>query len=348
LAKDPKIEDTGSPWGYHDPSPLFLTPRAEKALSEEEYMEAFGPPYGPCGVSCNCLNCVAYRRELKESGPAGTPKHIPDRDQFGPLVEKVIASEYRAEWREAIRDSACFARMWYSEVDNSYCTEMDCPLRNICQYTWEKAQGGLVEKALNGEDTDDEENPSPKRKKSKSKIILVRKHGAIVKSSRIISRKMTMKMPYVDTGRPSDTYAKALWEYAGSPPQLTEVGYFNAEDVEKKSSNATNKFVERHGLGLFVTKNTSYHTYIFNGYPYMRLWMTAFNSCWLDCTKELSKHLFKNAKNAITAVPVKKTGTTYRWYPYRVYIYDMEGIDRVKVALKQCRGFEFLSLDQFS
>lgn len=342
MAKDPKynLDETGSPWGAGDMAPILTTPRNKKPeeLTEEEYIERYGPPYGPCGIPCECADCTMYRRKLRESGPAGPPRALPSRDKFSEAVEKVISSEHRVEWREAIRESHCFAKLWYSEEDRSYCSEMDCPLRNLCQYTWESVCGGMLENRL-----EDHITTPPKTRRIGRKLVY--KDGNKIKTRIRHKWKGTGRydrVPYVSQGRPIDSVASVLWEMLGSPPSLPETWSFSVSKTKDQLAKAKAEFLDRFGSGLYVIRRASYHQYMLDGEHLMRIWVNAAGGGWVDCNKKLSGLLLMDDKNLIAATPSSGKDTKYRWYPYRIFLSKDSSLERLKIALTKYTELAYL------
>lgn len=331
-----------SPFGDNDLAPILQTPQhAAEELDEAEFMARYGPPFGPCGQPCACNQCQAHRQKLKEQGP--TIKRIPviKRDEFDKAIEKVLAREPRDEWRETIRSQRCFARCWHDDDDGSYCTEMECDLRGLCETTWENVRGGVLRAE------DDSIIVPAEYRLIGSKI----RKGAFPRAS-VISRskwKNTGKyarFPYVDQGRPIDRIAYDLWSYLGGPPSLPASWTYIASRTVEEEEKAHTHFISTLGSGLFVTRRASYHQYLFNGYHLLRIWVNAAGGGWVDCVRELSRILLSDSRNMIEKTPDSGKKTKFRFYPYRVFLSKPGSVSYFKIALTKFPGFEYLSKDR--
>jgi hypothetical protein len=338
----------GSPFGDNDLAPILQTPRASaEELDEEEYLARYGPPFGPCGHPCACAKCQDYRKKLKEQGPP--PKRIPviTRDEFDRAIEKVLAAEPRDEWRETIRSQRCFARCWYDEDEKSYCTEMDCDLRRLCETTWESVRGGALSR-----DEDDSiiitpEPPTHRMIGGKLRKVYPVRSSKIKKSQWKGIGKYS-RVPYVDQGRRVDQIAHELWTYLGSPPSLPSSWTYPVSQTLVQQEQARYAFVEVFGVNLHVVRRPSYHQYIHNGYHLMRLWTNAACGGWADCTQALARFLLADGRNMIEKTPLSGQRTKYRFYPYRVFLSKPSSVTRFQAALAQLPGFEYLSRGQAS
>jgi len=331
---------TGSPFGDNDLAPILQTPHERpEEMDEDEYLAQYGPPFGPCGHPCACDQCQTFRRRLKEAGPS--PQRIPaiSRDEFTKAIEKVLACEPRDEWRETIRGTRCFARCWHDEEDHTFCTEMECDLRGLCETTWEGVRGGTIER-----DEDDSIIAPANIRMIGGKL----KKGAFPKPS-VISRgkwKGTGKydrVPYVDQNRPVDKIAHTIWTYMGCPASLPDDWSYPISHTKEQEEAARIIFINVFGTSTYLVRRSSYHQYISNGYHLLRIWMNGAGGSWVDVIPSLSKILLSDSKNMIEKTPTSGKKTKFRFYPYRVYLSKPSSIERFKYALTQLPEFEYLS-----
>lgn len=332
------------PYGaLDDLAPILHTPQTKaEDLDEDEYVLRYGPPFGPCGHPCACEQCQAFRTRLRESGPV---KPIPKitKDDFDKAIEEVIAKEPREEWRETIRGQRCFARCWHDEEDETYCTEMDCDLRDLCETTWELVRGGLLER------TDSESIDSPAQ---------TRKIGTRIKRDGVLRRPPKIpkgkwkgtgkyeRVPYLDQNRPIDRVAHVLWEFLGSPPALPADWSYAISKTKEQEERARSEFVAIFGTGVHVVRRASYHQYICNGYHLLRIWVNGAGGGWVDCATALSKALLSDSKNMIERTPISGRKTKFRFYPYRVFLAKPASIERFKIALTTLPELRYLSRDR--
>lgn len=331
-----------SPFGENDLAPILATPKSTpEELSEDEYLARYGPPFGPCGHPCDCEDCQAYRERLKRCGPP--PKRVPkiEKDDFDKAIEKVLAKEPRDEWRETIRNQRCFVRCWYDEEDRSFCTEMDCDLRDLCESTWESIRGGIEARG----DDDSIITPSPTRTIGKRIRKGVRQSPRIPRFKWKGTGKYD-RVPYVDQGRPIDHIAHTIWSLLGDPPTLPSDWCYGTSQTKDQEEQARNQFVSVFGTGLYVIRRASYHQYILNGYHLLRIWVNSAGGGWVDCSQDLSRNLLQDAKNMIERTPASGRKTKFRFYPYRVFLSKPGSIERFTYALTKVRGLEYLSKDR--
>lgn len=334
---------TGSPFGDSDLAPILQTPQERaKEMSEEEYLAQYGPPFGPCGHPCACDQCQTYRKQLKRQGPSIKRIPVIKRDDFDKAIEDVLAREPREEWRETIRGQRCFARCWHDDDDGSFCTEMECDLRGLCETTWEGVRGGVLRR-----DEDDSIIVPSEYRLIGTKI----KKGILPKTDRISRNKWKgtgkyRRVPYVDQGRPIDRIAYDLWLYMGSPPSLPGDWAYLTSKTKEQEEQARSAFVAMMGTSLFVTRRASYHQYIHNGYHLLRIWVNGAGGGWVDCILGLARILLTDSKNAIEKTPESGKKTKFRFYPYRVFLSKPSSVERFKLALTKLPGLEYLSKDR--
>jgi hypothetical protein len=333
----------GSLFGDNDLAPILQVPKGPaEELSEEEYLAQYGPPFGPCGHPCSCRRCQDYRAQLKKQGPPVKRIPVIKRDDFDRAIEEVLAREPREEWRETIRQQHCFARCWHDADDRSFCTEMECDLRSLCESTWEGVRGGTIER-----DEDDSIIVPSEYRLMGSRVL----KGVLPRKSKIHRNKWKgvgkySRVPYIDQGRPIDKIVYELWQYLGNPPSLPNGWAYLSSGTKEQEEQARNAFVAVMGNGLYVTRRASYHQYINNGYHFLRIWVNGASGGWVDCPLSLARIMLTDSKNSIEKTPESGKKTKFRFYPYRVFISKPSSLDRLKIALTKLPGFEYLSKDR--
>lgn len=326
-----------------DLAPLFAAPKKKpEELTADEYAEQYGPPFGPCGVPCDCETCQEYRKDLREAGPVRQAPVI-SRDKFHVAVEKVLASEPRSEWRTSIREARCFAKLWFNSDDESFCSEMDCDLRRLCQSTWEMVCGQVVTKVVDGETVTGPASAFQKRYiggKLKPAIFPKPLKKDSPERTKWLETDKYERVPYVDLNRPVDRVARVVWKFLGEPPTLQ--GWTYPPHTRYQQEEARQQFITVYGGGILVCKRTNYHHYMYDGVHFFRLWVVSGGGGWADCNNVLSQLLLKDAKNKIEQPP-KTSKKKYKYYPYRVFLSGAPSVERFKSALVEYPGLEFLS-----
>jgi len=311
--------------GAVDSAPILTTPQSSKPLSEEEYQERFGPPFGPCGVPCDCEECEAFREELRTQGPS---RPISKEAKYRAVIDRIISNEPRAEWREAIRNADCFIREWRDEED-SFCDALDCDLRDLCQATWESIEGDLT---LPGEALSAPARVRTLGGKKKRGRPPGKAHKRPKGKPKWEGTGKYERVPYVGTGRPVDLIAKDIYEYLGMPAHLPKDWYYGASKTQADLNQAKEQFVERFGAGLFAIHRTSYHQYLLDGEHLMRLWVNAAGGGWLDCSRSLSRAILKAGTLDLARTPVSGRSTKFRFYPHRTFL-SRKTLEAFKIAL---------------
>lgn len=319
-------------------SPLLIVPgstSAKEELSEEEKQERFGPPFGPCGVPCDCSECLAYREELRREGPK--PKEPPapkKRDKFDRAISQVLRGEPREEWRETIRETACFARGWYDEDDGSFCDQLECDLRSLCEKTWIKVNGGLHADSRIAAPA---QIRSIGKKTTKAKQKTTTTYRGKWKGTDKYDR-----VPYIDQGRQIDRVANAIYQFLGMPASLP-AGWTYPKSITKEDQRiARMEFRATYGKGVFVIRRASYHQYFVNGAHLLRLWVNAAGGGWADCNEALSKLILQNGKGTFETTPSTGKATKFRFYPYRIFLSRPKSVEEFFQVLTKCPGLEYL------
>jgi hypothetical protein len=312
-------------------SPLLLVPGAPKArLSEAEQQERFGPPFGPCGEPCDCEKCTAHRAKLRKEGPKPPRKK---RDAFDKAISQVLKGEPRADWRDTIKETSCFARQWFDKDDGSFCDQLECDLRDLCEKTWTKVDGGLhADSRINA--------PAQVRrlgkKKTRAKKPKTAAHGKWKGTSKYD------RVPYMDQGRQIDRVANAIFQFLGSPASLPAGWIYPVSKTKEQQERARTEFCEMYGRGVFVIRRASYHQYFVDGAHLLRLWVNAAGGGWVDCSKRLSKVILKQGKGIFEATPSTGKKTKFRFYPYRIFLSQPGSVNEFFEALTKCPGLEYL------
>jgi len=316
---------TNPPFGDTDPAPILQTPRTQR-LTEAEYQSRYGPPYGPCGVPCDCDNCRDYREELRKQGPS---KPINKEAKYRAAIAKIISNEPREAWRDAIRKADCFVREWFDPTDGSFCSQLECDLRELCQATWESVDGDLT---LPGEML-----AAPARVRVLGKKKKRGRPPGKSKKKRWQEPKWEgtgkyERVPYVSTGRPVDLIAQNIFEYLGMPAHLPTDWFYGPSRTQAELNQSREAFVGRFGEGLYITQRSSYHQYLLDGEHLMRLWVNAAGGGWLDCSRELSRSLLRAGTLDLVKTPASGRSTKFKFYPYRTFI-SRKSVEDFKNAL---------------
>jgi hypothetical protein len=266
---------------------------------------------------------------------------------FSKAIARVLADEPRDEWRETIRGQHCFARCWHDAEERTFCTEMDCDLRQLCEATWESVCGGI-------EYSDDDTKPTitvaetllatPARWR-----FMRDKQRKLAKKTRKFSWSGTgrySRVPYVDQGRPIDKIVFDLWTFLGGPPTLPYNWRYPLSQTREQEEQARLIFIEKFGDGLFVIRRTSWHQYFHNGYHLFRIWVNAASGGWVDVIRILARALLADDRNIVKKVPYIGKYSKFRFYPYRAWLSKPGSIERFKKALTRLREFEYLVKEQ--
>ena len=319
-----------------DPAPILVTPRSEGAKRKNE------------------LDDDDLTEDIQEEMSVVDP--------FKPAIAKMEASQSPAV-RNAIAATPCFARVWYSNEDQDYCSEMECGLRRLCEATYHEAVESvdaeveaqeelegietsevdglfkiiegkgevsaverLLRAAINGEDNVEQEDDFTKVKLQGRKL---------QKGSK--SRKTRLSTPYVSKGRHSDKLATML-AMRLAPVELPENWmYYTVRSFDFRKI-AQRRFVSKHGGGMLCSKRPSYHIYIYDGMHVLRLWVNASNVAIMD----LNPHLATECERVglkTTVTPPKNPRHSFNFFPKRTKIKTFEqmelAIQSVKATLDQ-------------
>lgn len=322
MAKNGRDDDP--PIGDNDPAPLFLS-GVSKVLTDAEYQERFGPPYGPCGIACDCEHCHEYRDKLRREGPGP----VTSTDGFKRAINNILKNEPRAEWRELIRGSECFARLWRDE-DDSVCDELDCDLRNLCQATWNSVKGGYI--------SPHESLGAPAQVRQLGK----KKKGHPPKTAKRIIGGRYSRTPYVSTGRPVDRIAREIYEFLKTPSHLPNAWSYGASKTQAQINEAQEQFISKFGSGLFVIERASYIHYMLNGEHLMRFWVNAARGGWMDLCSDLARTVMRFGRMDPAKTPISGGSTKFKFYPFRVFLSTEKSVDQFKEALTNHPGLEYL------
>jgi hypothetical protein len=251
-------------------------------------------------------------------------------EKFTIAISRVVKMERQPEWRDMIRETPCFAKLWRDPDTDEYCEHVDCDLRQLCQTTWTSVLGGLEAHELSPMVT---WSPRAKRKRPGRP-----RKEKVTKRSKWKGTGKYNRHPYQDTGRPIDTFAKSLWEFLGQPVSLPNSWKYPISKTKEQKEEAAKIFVEEYGCGLFVIRRASYHQYLFEGKHLLRLWTNAGGGGWLDCSYYFARLLTKNGKIDLVKTPASGYKTKFRFYPYRMFLGREKELDWVKEALKKIEG----------
>lgn len=272
--------------------------------------------------------------EVEESPPPR--KEVPAvilEQRFKTAIDKVVRWERRPEYRQIIKETGCFGRLWQDPDTEDFCDEIDCDLRQLCQLVWTSVCGGLEA---------DEKPPKPKRsveevcwerrkrssKRQKRRWAEARKWNGSTKYSRV---------PYQSRGRPVDTLAELFWEFI-NPQVLPTYWKYPDSKTREQRKEARLVFIAEYDDGAFGIQRSSYHQYFFDGCHLMRFWVNSNGGGWLDCSARLAKVIAKIGKIDLVKTPSSGYKTKFRFYRHRVYIGCAEDVDKIKEALYSLEG----------
>lgn len=322
-----------------DPFPFFVL--EGNKVDEASYQEQYGPPYGPCGQSCNCDSCQGYRKQLRKEGPKVPYRAPKEEDPFEKAIKKVLANEPREEYREAISETACFARMWKLHPGSEEHCEMavECELSNHCEQTYNTVIHLIQEKEANKKAI----------KKPSKKVAQKHELERSGRKNKYINRKLWQgkysRIPYVYQGRPIDNIAKALFEFLGEPPHLPLDWKYGPSVTQSQHNDSIDDFILRYGDGLFVVKRHSYHMYMFQGRHLFRLWVAQRYGGNCDLCEELVNIVLRLNKLPVEKTPrgeSKASRVKYRFFRQRTYLSHVNSVRNFRLALAQCKGLEYL------
>lgn len=275
-----------------------------------------------------------YRKDLKNHSEKEKIVRVAIRD--------ILENEPREEWKEAIQSTQCFVRLWYDEDDKSFCTELECPLRRICEGAWERVLGkfyklrkGHPKRIANltvaSTDFSVELNPQKEARFARIKKPYTYRKNKDLKY---------VRLDYVPSGRPIDYLAQDLWEFLGRPILLPSGWSYNSPNNDGVFENAKVAFVKKFGTILCVMKRSSYHLYYFDGEQLMRFWVNTSKGGWLDLNVDLSKIFLTNGVNLAKAP--EGSAKKFRFFPFRFYVSKDEDLLILKEYLTKLKGMEYL------
>jgi len=269
----------------------------------------------------------AEPEEIEEQPIVTTVEELEVADPFAPIIRKLSKTESPVVWR-AVQDTPCFARLWHNEQDGSYCTEMDCQLRGLCELSYHQAVGFPAAPEEPKQVAPPRAAPRPlvrppeaRRQAKKNKIRLAS------------SFKRAAAFAYIDQGRPVDAFAQALWQKLGEPKELPPEWDYGVAATMEQRKEARASFIKEYGDGLLVTRRSSYHQYFFNGIHVCRLWVSTGSSAWLDCCLELARGL--NAKGyRLAPVTPKDRRHRFQWYEFKIKVRTAEDIEGAAAVMR--------------
>jgi hypothetical protein len=260
-----------------------------------------------------------------ERKPDHAPVELTRDEKFDKAIEQAVSLQTDEEWKELIRSTPCFAKLWYDRELDEFCDQVDCDLRQLCQATWEKVEGPPEPP---------EEPPQPHwEPRRKRKVGRPRKGDKVIKRNKWKGTGKYERHPYQDRGRPMDKIALGLFSYLGDPPPLPDGWKYPVSKTLEQRREAISLFVGEFGSGVWVTQRSSYHQYLFEGEHLFRLWVTGGGGGWMDLSKRLAKILSKMANIDLVKSPVSGYKTKFRFYPFRIYVGKDRDVELIKAAL---------------
>lgn len=274
-------------------------------------------------------------------------------DPFDVVIGRVLKSESPAVCA-AVQRTACFGRLWYSADEESYCPELECELRKLCESVYHKAAGDAEPSQVEDlTDTDAKvlsrviralERPEDSMEEELDDFAKVQRHGRqFQKKKRRCKKRSSRKrpgsprtrVPYLDTGRPVDGFLKAIFKDVGEPPALPETWKYPTASSRVQREIAANWFVEQYGNGLLINRRASCWTYFYNGLQVCRLWTNAASGALVDCNPWMVAWIQKNHGWEVRKVPVKDKKHTFEFFTGRFRIDSVEMAKTVAAALLQ-------------
>lgn len=282
-------------------------------------------------------------------------------DYFEPFTKRLQATQTE-EVRKAITNTPCFGKLWYSSEDRSFCSETECSLKTLCEYTYDKVIDSLeakieikkektiankeeeyIQKMIESrrkrlnklDDRNDFLKLTPYRKLNPDKR--GRKKGAQIKNlTRIVKDRDRRKSrsPYIYQNRSIDKLARQLFE-ALKPVFLPDDWYFKGSRNEENRETERIKFVSRYGNGFAVIKRRHYHQYFHNGTHVCRFWLRCTESDWIDMAPDLTKII--EAKKYKTVVSPKVSLRQMNLYfNKRIKIATRQGMNIIINSIREC------------
>lgn len=267
--------------------------------------------------------------EEEQPAVVTTVEELEVADPFAPVIHRLSKSESPVVLA-AVRNTPCFARLWFNEQDGSYCTEMECQLRGLCELSYHQAVGFPAAP----EEPSKVEPPPKVPRPSVRPAPSVQRRPAKKRKVRLPdSFKRAAAFAYTDQGRPVDAHAKTLWEKVGEPPELPpQWSYGNAATTEQRKISRS-EFVKQYGSGLLVTRRSSYHQYFYNGIHVCRLWVHTGSSAWMDCCLELARALNAKGYHLAPTMP-KDRRHRFQWYEFKIKIQTAEDVEGAAAVMR--------------
>lgn len=251
------------------------------------------------------------------------PKEPTKDEKFDEAIKEVTNLQTDEEWKDLIRETPCFGRLWYDKELDEFCDQVECDLRQLCQSVWEKVEGPPQEKVVKPRWV-----PRKARKRGRP-----RKDNKVTKRNKWKGTGKYERHPYQDQGRPIDRIAKALLEFLGNPLCLPDGWQYPVSKTEEQKVEARLLFLAEFGSGVWTTQRSSYHMYLFEGQHLMRLWVNAGGGGWLDLSTRLARILSKSSNIDLVKSPASGYKTKFRFYPFRMYVGKDQDVEQVKAAL---------------
>jgi len=220
------------------------------------------------------------------------------------------------------------------------CHEHTCPLRSICNTTWENVKGSCSK-------ADSPQSAAYRRRKKKRKVKFVRKKKKKEVVAQVKRGFGRINVKYVHSGRPVDVIAEDLWEFLGKPSKLPiDFRYPSASTPERKD-RATTIFKKRYGKYVRVSMRYSYHRYFVHGEPLMKLWFTSVSAAWVELSEYLASLLLSlEERGVFPAKPNKHRPKQNRLLPFKFKIANVADLDRIKAALKLHESLAYIWKDE--
>jgi hypothetical protein len=318
-----------------DVAPILVTPKMKAALDGVDRAVPEDPGEYP--------EIVEPEEEEKQ-----------EVDQFDLVIGRVLKSESPAVCA-AVQRTACFGRLWYSEEEASYCPELECELRKLCESVYHKAAGDAEPSQVEDlTDTDAKvlsrviralERPEDSTEVGLDDFAKVQRHGRQLQTKKKKRPKKRSRrkrpgppkarVPYLDTGRPVDKFMKVIFQDVGEPPALPESWKYPTASSRVQREIAANWFVEQYGKGLVVNRRASCWTFFYNGMHVCRMWTNAASGALVDCNPWMVAWIQKNHGWEVRKVPVKDKKHTFEFFTGRFRINTVEMAKTVAAALLQ-------------
>lgn len=241
-------------------------------------------------------------------------------EEFDTAVKRAIEYENDPPRQEAMRNTQCFIRMYKDFEKNEFCdAQEDCALYRECKGYWFSVVYGYCHESAHL----DEIRPL---KQENNRVLRRRKP---LKKPKPPKRAMR-GVEYRPSGRPVDRIAEEIWASAGKPISLPAYSRYPIGKNKELREEATKEFLKKWGYGMFVALRISYHNYILDGKPFMRLWVSTASGGWLDLNKHLSKFVAR-VGGQVDDSPT--SGEKWKPYPHRFWLCREKEVDLARQAL---------------